>query len=99
MYPQDEAGPMIDDDDPFGIMAILKPTKKRADYIYGQAHVDDKVVLEGNARIGGFAKVYDGYIKGDARIGGFAKIYGGVWDGSEGIIVSGSWDGPSKPRF
>jgi len=101
MYPQDEARSMSDDD-PFGIMELLRPkpaTKPRADYIYGQAKVADEAILEGNTRIGGFAKVYGGHFKGEARIGGFAKIYGGVWDGTEGIIVSGSWDGPHRPRL
>lgn len=66
--------------------------------ICGRARVSPGVIVEGNAVIGGYAQVFGGRFKGEAKIGGFAKIYGGEWDGSEGGISDGEWDGPRKPR-
>lgn len=62
--------------------------------VMGLAKVAPDVVIEEDAAIGGFAVIHGGHFKGKARIGGFAVIYGGVWDGTEGIITDGSWDGP-----
>lgn len=67
---------------------------KHTGRVMGLAKVAPNVIIEEDAAIGGFAVIHGGHFKGSARIGGFAVIYGGVWDGTEGIITEGSWDGP-----
>ena len=66
--------------------------------VYGDADVGASAFVGGGAEIYDRAKVFGtAQVSGKARIKGTAVILGGKWDGSEGPITSGTWNGPGIP--
>ena len=66
--------------------------------VYGNATVAGQAMITGHAKVSGKAVVMGkAKVFGRANISGSTVIYGGNWDGSEGEITSGSWEGPGIP--